>query len=134
MRQFRKFNHELKGVNLDEKYALAFSMFDGFSHRLLAAQLTIDWNCYYFLEMESFENRCKEVRLYTEEGALPRDVLNFFERLMESEYVSLKRSYQPEHLSIDDVGRQQFLLNFDSQTICIEIMDGLPKEYFQSET
>lgn len=133
MEESADFTHSYGNVSLDEKYAFAFSHYDGFSHRLLKAQLKVTWDCHYVLEMNFFESRHNSKFPYCEEGRIETNILQFFERLMECDYTSLKDTYENKGFFVTDIGSQIFLLNFERATSRIVITDGLPVEYFEAK-
>lgn len=134
MDEITRYDLVLKKKILDNRFAFAFISFDGFTSRLLSKQFTIDWNYNFILEMESFECRNKTNPLFREEGKLSDESRIYFEKLMESNYKSLNRSYYNDKLFFTGRGDQEYLLNFESETINISIESGLPIDYFKTET
>ena len=137
MEQFRKYDAEEDRIVLDSKYLFAFTKTDGFSERLLRAQLLINYEYEYNLELKAFQHERKTNNhsdYSTEKGMVTGKLLDHFERLLLSDYLTLKKYYDFVTLQITDVGQQQYLINLEPKTVNINILDGLPEEYFKSET
>lgn len=137
MEQFRKFNEKLNKIILDEKYLFSFSSFDGFTERLLGAELLVDYDYNYELELSAFNHEKKtknNSNSIIEKGKLPNKILQYLEDLLLSDYLSLKSNYDFETFDITDIGCQQYLFNLEKTTTNIHIIDGLPEEYFVSIT
>ncbi|MFM2387561.1 MAG: hypothetical protein RL660_2318 [Bacteroidota bacterium] len=135
MEQFRKFNEKLNKIDLDEKYFFAFTNTDGFTPRLLQAQLVVDYDYNFELELSAFMHEDKTVNKsnsITEKGKLPKQLLQCLEDLLMSDYLSLKSNYDFETFIITGTGHQQYLFSLEKTTTNIDIVDGLPEEYFQS--
>jgi hypothetical protein len=137
LEQFRKYNKEEDRIILDDKYLFAFTKSDGFNDRLLGAELVISYDYEYIFELNAFNhekitnNNSNSLFL---EGTVSGELLKHFENLLNAEYLKLKRYYDYETFIIDDIGGQQYLINLDEKTTNIHIVDGLPEEYFKSET
>lgn len=134
MEQFRRFDHNLKKIILDDNYAFAFSHFDGFSERLLHVELTIDWGYNHVLEVSYFDRKYRDLPPYREEGVLPPEIRTFFDQLIESDFLSLKDTYDYGLDGITDIGSQRYLINLNKTTKNIEILDGLPENCFETPT
>lgn len=135
MEQFRYFNKEQNKIILDEKYLFAFTKSDGFTERLLTAEFVIDFNYEFTLELEA-SNHNKKTKNFSntiiENGTITYEILNYFENLLESDYLTLKTVYNFETFSIDDIGGQQYLINLEKSTTNITIVNELPKTYFNT--
>lgn len=134
MEQFRRFDHDLKKIILNDKYAFAFNYFDGFSERLLFADLTIDWGYNYVLMLEFSGSKSVHLSPYQEEGVLSPEIHSFFDQLIESDFLSLKDNYDYGMYGISDIGSQHYLINLDKTTKNVYIIDGLPEDYFETPT
>ena len=135
MKQITKFNEEENRIILDDKYLFAFNKFDGFTERLLVAQLTINYDYEYTLELSAFQHEKKtrnNSNFFSENGTLSGQLLIYLERLLESDYLTLKEIYDYETFQILDIGSQKYLINLEPKTTKIGIIDGLPEEYFKS--
>ena len=136
MKQLRKYNNELKTILLDEQYLFAYSKSDGFSHRLLGAELVVDYDYNYVLELNAFNHEQitkNESNVFIEKGILKGLMLKHIEKLLSSDFNSLKQLYDYEGLAITDIGSQQIFINLDKTTKYIEILDGLSIECFESQ-
>lgn len=137
MEQIAKFNEKENRIILDDKYLFAFSKYDGFTERLLRAQLTINYDYEYNLELSAFQHERKtrnKSSFFTEIGTLSGQLLTYLESFLESDYLTLKEIYDYETFQILDIGSQQYLMNLEPKTTKIGIIDGLPVEYFKSDT
>lgn len=137
LKQFRKYSDELKTILLDEQYLLAYSQFDGFSHRLLRAEFVVDYDYNYVLELKAFNHKRitnNESDVYIEKGILKGLELKHIEKLLSSDFNSLRQLYDYEGLAITDIGSQQVFINLDKTTKYIEICDGLSIDCFESKT
>lgn len=56
MEQFTKYNKEEDQIILDDKYLFAFTKSDGFTERLLRAELVIRYDYSYVLELNAFQH------------------------------------------------------------------------------
>ncbi|WPO83632.1 hypothetical protein SD427_04650 [Chryseobacterium sp. JJR-5R] len=70
---------------------------------------------------------------FMEQGKLTGKIFNYLERLLDSEYKTLHQDYSPVHLAVTDSGNQMFILNFDKEFLNINIMDGYPRAYFETD-
>ncbi|MGS2727972.1 hypothetical protein ACU8DI_15305 [Psychroserpens sp. BH13MA-6] len=121
---------------MDENYLFAYSCGDGFSSRGLTFEYLVDYDCNYELELSvnAHEKKTKNNSdKIIEKGVLAGDELLLIEKLLSSDYNSLKQIYDYEGLDITDIGIQQIFINLDKTTKYVEILDGLPIECFESE-
>jgi hypothetical protein len=126
--------HKNKTFTLDKNYILAFSIFDGFTARLLSADLKIDWHNNFRLEMSSFETRNKINPIYIEEDKLPEEMQYYLNLLIQSDYISLKSAYFNSTFIVYDIGSNSFKFNFENETTYTSINYGTPIDYFITET
>ncbi|MFN8282812.1 MAG: hypothetical protein U0U67_06325 [Chitinophagales bacterium] len=133
MEQIVTLNHKSKNLDLTDKYLFALLFSDGFTSRLLSAQYTIDWNYNYTLEMESFECRNNKIPAYLESGRISDDIHGFLEQLIESDYNSIATLYIYDNLFVNDIGSQNYFLNFDAETINITILNGVDRSKFKTQ-
>lgn len=136
IKQFRSYDNDLKRIILDEQYLFTFMMHDGFSDRSLKAEILIDYEYNLTLHFRcnvptSKKYVFEEFEELVQEKA-SSEIISFLEKLLKIEYLKLKDNYWYETFTIDDIGGQQFLINFNSPTFNIHIVDGLPKEYFKT--
>lgn len=136
MKQFRKFSEEHNRLLLDEEYLFAYSMFDGFSGRLLNAEFVVDYAYNYVLELKAFQHSkitTNKSDVLVETGKIEGRELKYMEDLLSGDFNTLKRIYDYEGLSIDDIGSQQFLINLDTITKDVHVSDGLSCECFKTD-
>lgn len=119
-------------------YIFSYTKFDGFCERLLGAEMLIDHDFNYIFQMEAFQHEkitINKSNFFIENGRLPEGIFTYLEQFLESDFQNLNESYEEKSFVMTDVGRQFFTINFDSQTFKrVEIINGLPIEYFQNET
>ncbi|MGU3373590.1 hypothetical protein [Chryseobacterium sp. M5A1_1a] len=123
-------------VTLNSGYIFSYSKFDGFCERLLAAELLVDQNFNFILQMRAFEHEKitkNGSNFFQESGELSGKIFDYFEQLIDLDVKSLKQNYDHITFVISDRGSQQFLINLD-QGIEVGIVDELPLEYFETET
>jgi hypothetical protein len=131
-----KYSEKHSQVLLDEKYLFAYLKSDGFSERLLNATFLMDYNYNYVLEFNAFSHdkiTINQSDNFIEKGTIEGTELKFIETLLSADYHSLKRSYDYEGLSIDDIGSQSIFINLDEITKDIHIISGLAIENFKTE-
>lgn len=131
----RKFDEDKNRVTLNSDYIFSFLHRDGFNERLLLAELLIDDNFDYWLQMQGFQHEKitkNKSDFFLEKGDLPERILDYIERLIDSDIKSLKNHYDFITFVTSDCGAQHFLINLD-YTIDIDIIDGLPLEYFKTD-
>ncbi|MDR6920904.1 MULTISPECIES: hypothetical protein [Chryseobacterium] len=132
----RKFDEDKNTVTLNGDYIFSFDTSDGFSERLLGAELLIDHDFNYIFRMKAFQHEKITKNgsdVYTEEGEVPETIFNYLEKLMDSDYQSLKQIYENVTFCMTDTGSQMFLMNW-AKPLYISITEGLPQEFFVSET
>jgi len=132
----RKFNEEKNIITLDCKYIFSFLRSDGFNERLLNAELLIDHNFDYTFQMAAFQHEKitkNKSDFFIEKGRLTGKIFNYLERLLDSEYKTLHQDYSPAHLAITDSENQMFILNFDTESLNVNIIDGYPKSCFETD-
>lgn len=137
MKLFRKYCKERNTIVLDNQYLFAYSKSDGFSERLLSAEFVVDYNYNYVLELDAFNHKHitnNQSNVLTEKGTLKGLELQHIEKLLSADFNSLKQLYDYEHLAITDIGSQQIFINLDKTTKYIQILDGLPIDYFNTQT
>ncbi|MCT4665953.1 MAG: hypothetical protein N4A45_12050 [Flavobacteriales bacterium] len=137
MKQIRKFDKEQNTILLDDQYLFAFSCSDGFSHRLLSAEFVLDYDYNYTLELSAFQHSkltSNNSDSFVEKEQLNGKKLELVEGLLSSNFNSLKQEYTCEGLAITDIGSQQIFINLDKKTKYIHIINGLPIEYFSTDT
>ncbi|OYU79011.1 MAG: hypothetical protein CFE23_15990 [Flavobacterium sp. BFFFF1] len=137
MEQFRKLDNVLNKILLSDKYLFAYTTTDGFTERLLGAELVVDYDFNYKLELRAFDHVKKTKNnsdTIMESGVLPKKIMEYLENLLHSNYLSLKSNYDYETVFISGTGMQQYLLNLEKTTTNIHITDGLPEEYFKTDT
>ncbi len=132
----RRYDENLKRIILNERYLFSFLTHDGFSHRSLRVEFLVDYdyNMTVFLSCNKpslNENNYEIFKESSEEKASP-ELIVLFESLLATNYKQLKNGYDYETLAISNIGAQQLLINFDSPTINVHILDGLPEIYFQT--
>ncbi len=133
MKQYRSYDKELNTILLDDQYLFAYSNFDGFSTRNLNAEFFVDYN--YTLELSAFKHKKitkNNSDNFIENGILNELSLEYIEKLLSTDFNSLKQKYQYEGFATTDIGSQQILINFDKITKYIDILDGLPIEFFKT--
>ena len=94
---------------MDDKYLFALTKSDGFTERLLRAELVISYDYKYVFELNAFRhekitnNNSNTLIL---EGNVSGELLKHFENLLNAEYSKLKKYYDYEtfiiHLTRND--------------------------------
>lgn len=123
-------------VTLNGGYIFSYSKYDGFCERLLAAELLVDQNFNFILQMSAFEHEKitkNDSGFFQESGELSGKIFEYFEKLIDLDVKGLKQKYDHITFDICDRGSQQLLINLD-QGIEVSIVDELPLEYFKTET
>jgi len=132
----RKFDEDKNTFTLNSDYIFSFDTSDGFSERLLGAELLIDHDFNYNFQMKAFRHEKITKNgsdVYTEEGKVPEAIFNYLEKLMDSDYQSLKQIYDNVTFCMTDTGSQTFLMSW-TKPLYISITEGLPQEFFVSES
>ncbi|MCJ8155448.1 hypothetical protein MKJ01_16950 [Chryseobacterium sp. SSA4.19] len=57
----------------------------------------------------------------------------YLENLLNSEYKDLRQNYYPAQLAVTDSGNQTFILNFDTEFLNVNIINGYPKVCFETK-
>lgn len=132
----RKFDEDKGIIILTPDYIFSFDTSDGLGERLLGAELLVDHDFNYIFHMKAFRHgkiTKNTSDTYTEEGKVPEAIFNYLEKLMDSDYQSLKQIYEYVTFSMTDTGSQTFLMNW-TKPLYISITEGLPQEFFVSES
>lgn len=134
-----KYRDEKGHLVLSDDYIMSYNYHDGFTSRLLSIDLLIDKN----FELSIFHDCIELGNLYCMDGfqfkqivhEIPLEIFSFLEKLISSEVLSLKDSYDLEEISVDDVSNHLYLFNNDSKTKTIFINGALPltDEVFTTE-
>jgi hypothetical protein len=134
----RRYDDSLKKIILNEEYLFAFLTTDGLSHRQLWAEFLIDYDYNLVLNFSCDLPTSKEYvfkefsETITEKAS--SEIIYLLEDLLNSDYLELNEYYDFQTFQVDDIGGQQFLINFHSPTFNIHIVNGLPGEHFKSAT